>query len=138
MVVSLRERIDAEIAAGATPEELPGIIEAYRLEVRPWLRAGQRPPRVTQPPPAPPLPVCIHQGERAGVVKVACKGCGGTRVNIEHRSAKCDIFGFCLPTFRGPWDKDHEIESKLYALCRPRDGACPHYEPRITQSPTPT
>jgi hypothetical protein len=64
-----------------------------------------------------PEPPCIHRGApRDDTVKVSCTGCGGKKP-VEHRAYACAVHKRCLPFFNGPWDADHELESKLYHLC---------------------
>jgi hypothetical protein len=56
---------------------------------------------------------CKHIGSKVGEVKVRCSpNC--TSMAPVH---KCEIHRRCLPTFRGPWDEEHQEEAKLYHLC---------------------
>ena len=75
---------------------------------------------------AKPVESCIYQGSLIGPVKVEC----AVRANtIYMRNAyQCQIYGRCLPEFKGPWKKTQKFESGIYTLCHTRRKSCPDYK----------
>lgn len=72
-------------------------------------------------------PECIHQSTFLGLIKVKC--IGDTKYTPMH---VCNVFGRCLPKFKGPWTEDQRhAEGAMFHLCHSRQSHCDRYEEKV-------